>query len=241
MSGQRVRPSLDLEGQLAAQGCTYIVGLDEVGRGALAGPVMVGAAAIPAKSVSDLVVPAGLADSKMLSATKRESMVESLKAWSAAWAVGAASNQEIDEWGIVPALGLAALRALQRVEEQLAVRAESPDEGRKPVLAAILDGPHDYISPAANTLNAPALSVLPRVTTQIKADASCASVACASVIAKVTRDRLMVELAGSDPALVPYDWAHNKGYGSPQHLAAIEELGPTAYHRVSWHLTSSRS
>ena len=150
-----VIPTLDLERAIAEQGYDVIVGFDEVGRGSLAGPVMVGAAAIWARDlggfsgvrggesagrgesgesgdldgaeaeaaggasgagVAPLEVPKGVADSKMLTERKREAIFDELEQWCAAWAVGAASNTEIDEWGISYALGVAALRALAEVE-----------------------------------------------------------------------------------------------------------------------------
>ncbi len=155
-----VIPTLDLERAIAEQGYDVIVGFDEVGRGSLAGPVMVGAAAIWARDlggfsgvrggesggrgesgesgdldgagaeaaggaggagVAPLEVPKGVADSKMLTERKREAIFDELEQWCAAWAVGAASNTEIDEWGISYALGVAALRALAEVERKLGV------------------------------------------------------------------------------------------------------------------------
>ncbi|WEV46435.1 ribonuclease HII [Bifidobacterium sp. ESL0690] len=225
-----VAPTLDLERELAGQGFDLIVGFDEVGRGALAGPVMVGAAAVWARDLEGLDVPDGVADSKLLTEHKREAMFESLRSWCTASAVGQASNKEIDEWGISYALGIAALRAVNEVERELKI-----DSGQLRV-GAILDGPNDYISKAAGTFDAPAVSILPNVTTKVKADQSCALVSTASVIAKVTRDRLMVALAQGNPNYAPYQWQHNKGYGSAAHRAAIAKYGPTPLHRVSWHL-----
>lgn len=224
-----ITPTLDLERQLAQDGCDLIVGFDEVGRGALAGPVMVGAAAIDAHGIAARQVPDGVEDSKLLSARRRESMVDALRAWCTACAVGQATNVEIDEWGISHALGIAALRALNAVETQLHLAV--------PVrVGAILDGPYDYISKALNTFDAPLLPVAAQVTTRVKADQQCASVATASVIAKVTRDRLMVDISQGNPIYEPYHWAQNKGYGSQQHRAAITRFGATDLHRHSWHL-----
>ncbi|WEV58724.1 ribonuclease HII [Bifidobacterium sp. ESL0728] len=223
-------PTLDLERELAGRGFDLIVGFDEVGRGALAGPVMVGAAAVWARDLDGLDVPDGVADSKLLTEHKREAMFEGLCSWCAASAVGQASNKEIDEWGITYALGIAALRAVNEAERELNI-----DSGEFRV-GAILDGPNDYISKAAGTFDAPVVPIVPKVTTKVKADQSCALVSTASVIAKVTRDRLMVALAQGNPNYAPYQWQHNKGYGSAAHRAAIAEYGPTPLHRVSWHL-----
>lgn len=297
-----VAPTLGLERELAGQGFDLIVGFDEVGRGALAGPVMVGAAAVWARDLDGLDVPDGVADSKLLTEHKREAMFEDLRSWCAASAVGQASNKEIDEWGISHALGIAALRALNELERELGIIGIasnhnaflsggaveiSPDDGsvsrgssslpasadrlshtgsaaaplRVPEsiataydkitsnsstamtplpasvrVGAILDGPNDYISKATGTFDAPAVPILPNVTTKVKADQSCALVSTASVIAKVTRDRLMVALSQGNPEYAPYQWQHNKGYGSAAHRAAIAKYGPSPLHRVSWHL-----
>lgn len=278
-----ITPTLDLERSLAAQGYDLITGFDEVGRGALAGPVMVGCAAIWARDlepldVDDAVelsgrtylgVPDGVADSKMLTEHRREAIFDELRDWCAAYAVGQASNTEIDEWGITYALGVAALRALSQVERELGLRlggglaarkasmesAGEIVEGRPgdsvgesigncgesvralPKVAGILDGPSDYITKALNTFDAPDVPIPADITTKVKGDQHCATVATAAVIAKVTRDRLMVDLAQSNPRYAAYEWAHNKGYGSAVHRTAIAEHGPTPLHRVSWHLT----
>lgn len=278
-----ITPTLDLERSLAAQGYDLITGFDEVGRGALAGPVMVGCAAIWARDLEPLDgddavelfgrtylgVPDGVADSKMLTEHRREAIFDELRDWCAAYAVGQASNTEIDEWGITYALGVAALRALSQVERELGLRlggglaarkasmesAGEIVEGRPgdsvgesigncgesvralPKVAGILDGPSDYITKALNTFDAPNVPIPADIMTKVKGDQHCATVATAAVIAKVTRDRLMVDLAQSNPCYAAYEWAHNKGYGSAAHRTAIAEHGPTPLHRVSWHLT----
>ncbi|NEG55110.1 ribonuclease HII [Bifidobacterium platyrrhinorum] len=224
-----ITPTLDLERDLAARGYDLIAGFDEVGRGALAGPVMVGCAVIRAKDLAHLAVPDGVADSKLLTEHRREAIHDELTDWAAAWAVGAASNAEIDEWGITHALGIAALRALAEAERKLGVG----DSGVR--VGAILDGPSDYITKALNTFDAPDVPVPADVTTKVKGDRSCATVATAAVIAKVTRDRLMTALA-DDPRYAVYEWAHNKGYGTEAHRAAIAEHGPSDLHRLSWKL-----
>lgn len=149
--------------------------------------------------------PHGLTDSKLLTVKRRTELAVVLEKWVTAYALGHASPEEIDELGMTAALRLAAGRALQ----DLPVR---PD-------AVILDGKHDY-------LGAPW-----RVRTVIKGDRSCVAVAAASVIAKVRRDKMMAEL-GADHA--DFGFAANAGYPSPVHKAALEERGPTPYHRLSW-------
>ncbi|MCU1413126.1 MAG: ribonuclease, partial [Microbacteriaceae bacterium] len=193
------------------QGARYVIGCDEVGRGAIAGPVAVGLCVI------DLTVgpvPVGLRDSKMLIEKKRELLAPLAAAWVLHSAVGLASAEEVDRLGIIACLGLAAKRALVSLHESGARVAES---------VVLLDGSHNWLSPA--------LSTPLRVQTRVKADRDCASVAAASVIAKVHRDRLMID---RDVVTPGYGWASNKGYGSTDHYAAIDELGPSDIHRLTW-------
>jgi ribonuclease HII len=129
-------------------------------------------------------------------------------------AVGWAPAREIDEVGIMRALGLAAIRAIA----DLRAHGIVPEEA-----IVVLDGNYDYVSPAG----AVGLTVRP----VIKADRDCASAAAASVIAKVARDALMTRLHDDVPA---YQWARNKGYASPEHREAIREHGLTVEHRASW-------
>ena len=195
-------PTLDMERAIAASGYDVIVGFDEVGRGSLAGPVMVGAAAIRTCDLagsSPLAVPDGVADSKMLTEHRREAIFEELKSWCASWAVGSASNTEIDDWGISYALGIAALRALGQAEEKLGIDGDGMLDGKPVKVGAILDGPNDYITKALNTFDAPDVPVPAEVSTKVKGDRYCATVATAAVIAKVTRDHIMVELGNATP------------------------------------------
>ena len=229
-------PTLELERTLAAQGYDVIVGFDEVGRGSLAGPVMVGAAAIWARDLPTLTVPEGVADSKMLTEHRREAIFHPLRRWCASSAVGQASNTEIDEWGITYALGVAALRALDELERQLGIGGATQTPQSVIRVGGILDGPNDYITAALGTFDAPDVPVPAHIITKVKGDQHCATVAAAAVIAKVTRDHLMVDIAKGNPAYEPYGWARNKGYGSQVHRDAIAKYGPTPLHRLSWHL-----
>lgn len=230
-----VIPTLDMERTLAElRHYDLIIGLDEVGRGALAGPVMVGAVALRSLRLTQLEVTPGVADSKLLSAQKREAMIDALEAWSDSWAVGESSNTEIDEFGIMHALGMAALRAIAELESAL-LPAQSSKLPVRPAICAILDGSYDYISPVIDSFDAPDLLCPIDVVTKVKADQQCATVSSASVIAKVTRDRVMVSLA-QQAAYAAYGWDRNKGYGSLAHRDAIAQLGPSQLHRVTWHL-----
>lgn len=203
-------PTLDVERDLFANGSRIVVGVDEVGRGAIAGPVVVGVAVI--QSITDF--PTGLRDSKLISASKREKLAQPVADWTDGIAVGEASAAEIDEFGIVSALG----RAAERAFATLAIDGHDLTGA-----TVILDGSHNWLAKSL----VPAMDI--RVRT--KADRDCAVVAAASVWAKVYRDRLMVDSSGESDT---YGWASNKGYGSSGHFDAIREHGATPFHRRTW-------
>lgn len=192
-------PSRAVENELWAAGHDVVVGVDEVGRGAWAGPIMVGAAVIPR---TKRIV--GVRDSKMLTEVERERLFTKIASWCEAWAVGAASQQECDELGMSAAQRLAAQRAI----EGLGV---VPDQ-------VLIDGKWDFVGGGRSR----------RI---VKGDASCLSIAAASVLAKVTRDRYMRAEAPNFPG---YDFEFNKGYPCPRHKAALQAYGPTSIHRRSW-------
>lgn len=159
-------------------------------------------------------VPEGLRDSKLVTELRRPEVAARAAAWVQASAVGWASAAEIDEVGIMRALGLAASRAVQAVADQGAALDGA---------LVLLDGNHDYLS---KVHPAPL-----RVRPVVKADRDCASVSAASVIAKVARDTYMTELHETDPA---YQWDRNKGYASSAHRDAIRTVGLSPHHRASW-------
>jgi len=204
-------PTLRLERAMHRDGVKLVIGCDEVGRGAIAGPVAVGLSVVGAGIGKH---PAGLRDSKMLSEKRREELSPLALKWSHFAAVGLASALEVDTIGIIAALGLAGRRALTQLHEAGVAIHES---------VVLLDGSHDWLTPA--------LTKPPRVHLQVKADRDCASVAAASVIAKVHRDRLMIDADGTLPG---YGWRGNKGYGSTEHYAAIDALGASELHRHTW-------
>ena len=216
-----VRPDLRYERALLRAGARVVVGMDEVGRGALAGPVSVGAVAV---DLTTRTCPRGVADSKLLTAAARKRLLPALGRWGVARAVGHASPDEIDTFGIIAALRLAGRRALASLG--------------LPVDLVLLDGSHDWLSPPGQAAlfgddDLPLADPAVAVRTKVKADRSCASVAAASVLAKCERDALMVGLADEHPA---YLWHENKGYGSPEHVEALRLLGPCVLHRRSWRL-----
>ena len=204
-------PHLDVEQGLVDQGFTVVIGLDEVGRGALAGPVSVGAVAWwPGAGAP----PEGIRDSKLVPEKSRDSLAASVKQWISLVAVGHAEPEEIDNDGIVPSLGVAALRAVSAVVQRFA-------EGTKPIV--LLDGSQDWLSALLPT-------PIP-VVTKVKADRDCLSVAAASLVAKVERDTLMRGFATEYPA---YGFDSHKGYGSAKHMAALREHGLSPLHRRSF-------
>jgi ribonuclease HII len=216
-------PTLDYERRFRGSGARLLAGIDEVGRGALAGPVSVGIAVVDLQRQTLL---ADVRDSKLLKVADRERLVPLVRDWAVGSAVGHASANEIDELGIIGALRLAGNRAW------FAVLAA----GITPEVV-LLDGSHNWLSPdlqpslfddapAAPGCDAP-------VHTLVKADMQCLSVAAASILAKVERDTMMGALHAQYPA---YGWDENKGYGTAAHKDALRAAGPTPYHRVSWQL-----
>jgi ribonuclease HII len=207
-----------MERSLLRDGVTHLACADEVGRGALSGPATVGIVVITAETRT---APQGVRDSKLLTPEARTRLAPKVRRWALSHSVGHASSDEIDEFGIIAALRLAGHRALA----QLTV---IPDK-------VLLDGNHDYLShPDQSALfGGPSglMAEVPPVVTAIKADMRCAAVAAASILAKTSRDALMVELAKSHPG---YGWHENKGYASPEHIEALRLLGPSAAHRRSW-------
>jgi ribonuclease HII len=204
-------PTFVLESELLERGAVTVIGCDEVGRGALAGPVAVGMVMVDATVGA---WPDGLKDSKLLPEPTRVRLAPQCESWALRHAVGMASAEEIDRHGITACLAMAGARAFAALLESGA---------RVDGAQIVLDGNHDYLSRALPAR----VPVLPR----IKADRSCASVAAASVIAKVTRDTLMIE---HDLTFPGYAWAGNKGYASRAHLDALARLGPSALHRRTW-------
>lgn len=214
-----------------------VVGMDEVGRGSLAGPVAVGAVLID-RSVGK--APAGLADSKLLPALRREQLVSPIRRWSRTSAVGWATPAEITELGLTQALRLAGIRALGLVGVGAGVRVgvggsdPSASSSVASPVCVLLDGSYDWLSAPAPTLFDEGAEA-PRqefdVITKVKADLTSRLVAAASILAKVARDRYMSALP--DPG---YDWGSNKGYASGRHVAALRELGPCSHHRLGWQL-----
>lgn len=196
----------------------YIIGIDEVGRGAIAGPVAVGAFVLDLQTLEQKVIPAKLQDSKLMTEKNRNTVFDELSIWEPGYAVGFVDAVEIDREGIVWALSQAAVRALTQLNETPTVR-EAIAAGQVHIL---LDGTHNWLSSVVSRIP---------VTVRPKADRDCVSVSAAACLAKVTRDRFMVELAKDHPH---YLLDGHKGYASAAHIEAIREHGPSKIHRVSW-------
>jgi ribonuclease HII len=203
------RPTLTLERRLLAQGFPYIPGLDEAGRGAWAGPVVAGAVILPLlrEQATEVAVPPelqGVRDSKLLSPRRREELFDVIQKRAWAVGVGVVRAEVIDSQGIVPATRQAmrlALASLKIAPQHLLI---------------------DYLPLSEVKLPQQAIA---------HGDALCLSIASASIIAKVHRDRLMVGLDAQFPG---YGFAQHKGYGTPAHRTALIRLGPSAIHRLSW-------
>ncbi len=216
-------PHFEIERALFDEGFSRLAAVDEVGRGSAFGPCCVGVVVLEPSAGA---FPASLRDSKLLSDATREALIEPLREWVLDAAVGESSAREIDEFGLTAALRLAGWRALVSLRHV-------PD-------VILLDGSFDWLSAPAPSLLAPpypAVSLAP-VRTRVKAAMTCASVAAASVFAKVHRDRVIAELA---PRFPGYDLERNKGYVTSAHRAALERLGPSVLHRVTWNLSARGS
>jgi ribonuclease HII len=203
-------PSLRAEGRCFAEGCEAVAGMDEVGRGAWAGPVSIGIAVVTRGCGRRL--PRGVRDSKQLAPAQREALFAPLARSLAAWAVGHASNEECDELGMTAAQRLAAKRALDQLEV-------APD-------IVLLDGRVDFLVDRST-----GASQFPPVRLIVKGDAVAKSISAASVLAKVTRDRLMEAESEHYPW---YGFERNRGYPSPQHKMALASWGCTPLHRRTW-------
>lgn len=199
--------ALTHEHRFAAEGYAVVAGLDEAGRGALAGPVAAGAAVLPLDGVEQL---SEVRDSKTLSAAKRAALHDLIQGVAVTCAVGMASAAEIDEFGIAPATRLAMQRAIEALDPQ--PQALIIDWVRLPVVN------------------------LPQVALK-KGERHSLSVAAASILAKVTRDRWMIKAAADYPQ---YGFDGHKGYGTAAHRAAIAECGGCAIHRHTFEPLRSR-
>lgn len=214
---------LSMEAELLALGAGSVIGMDEVGRGCIAGPVGVGAVRFDLAELLAGDVPPGIHDSKQLRAAMRQEIDRTVRAWQPHHAVGAASVEEIDALGMSAALCLAGRRALAQLPA---------------VDWVLLDGSYDWLSrpltlDCLDIFGTAADIAVPRVRTVVKGDSTRVTIAAASVIAKVERDALMTRLATEHPE---YLWDRNAGYATAAHRAALAEHGITRHHRRSFRL-----
>ncbi len=201
VGSKKPAPTRDIERSLWAKGYETVVGIDEVGRGAWAGPLTVGAAVVPRDTRVN-----GIRDSKLLSEARREFLFDRIAEWCVSWSTGSATQQECDELGMSAAQKLAARRAIAGL-------TVVPD-------VAVTDGTWDFVSPA-----------VAKVEMVVKADLRCLSVAAASILAKVVRDREMRAWAEHYPH---WSFDTNKGYPCPVHKASLTGYGPSSIHRRTW-------
>ena len=198
-ANRRTAPSLSFERELWAAGHDLVVGVDEVGRGAWAGPLAVGAAVLPQDRRVNKV-----RDSKLLTEVEREALYDRIGEWCRAWSVGFASVEECNELGMAEAQRVAARRAIEGLQLE-------PDR-------VLIDGNWDFVGGG-------------RTKKLVKGDRRVLSIAAASILAKVTRDRVMRRESESFPG---YDFDLNKGYPCPRHKTALRAYGPTSIHRTQW-------
>ena len=196
----RLKQLKEFENKLYKTGLTYIAGIDEAGRGPLAGPVTVGAVIMRPDSFIE-----GINDSKKISESKREKLYEQITNEAISWSVGIVDQKEIDELNILNATKKALTQAIEGLETK-------PDR--------ILVDALEHI----DTKGVPYTSI-------IKGDAKVYSISCASIIAKVTRDRIMREY---DEVYPQYGFAKHKGYGTAAHIEAIKKYGLTPIHRKTF-------
>ncbi len=192
-------PGLRLERELWHNGCEFVAGIDEVGRGSWAGPLTLAAVVVPREKRLYKV-----RDSKMLTESERELMHDRVLDWAEHVAVAHATQQECDELGMSAAQKLAAKRALDSIGV--------------PIDHVLVDGNWDFVETHPTTMI-------------VKGDAISISIAAASIVAKVTRDRMMRAWDADHPA---YGFAGNKGYPCPRHKAALAAYGPSTIHRRRW-------
>ena len=189
----------ELENELLDRGIAPLCGVDEAGRGPLAGPVCAAAVMLP----RNLVIP-GLNDSKKLSPKKRDALYDAILAQAVSYGIAFATVEEIEKWNILGATFLAMNRAIEQLSE--------------PPALALIDGNRN----SGIQVNSQCV---------VGGDGKCAEIAAASILAKVTRDRLMLELDAQYPQ---YGFARHKGYGTVQHIAALRQYGPCPAHRRSF-------
>ncbi len=198
----RVTPHLREEKALRGQGYTLIAGIDEAGRGALMGPVVAAAVILPERFRGTW--RKHVRDSKQLSPARREELYHHITGSAVAWGVGAVSSRDIDDIGIAPATRRAMVTAVESLQQ-------APDY----LLI-------DYFKLPETPLPQHGI---------VHGDSICFSIACASILAKVTRDRLVSELDGTYPG---YGFAEHKGYGTEEHLNCLRRLGPCPVHRATF-------
>ena len=196
---------LDYERDCWARGLTTVAGMDEVGRGPLAGPVVASVVVLE----EGTAIP-GATDSKLLEPAEREALAREILTRARAVGIGASSPREIDRINILQATCTAMNRAMAQARRRLGTAPSRVVVDGLPLKT--VDWPHDAV---------------------VGGDRAVHSIACASIVAKVCRDRLMRQLARRYPA---YGWDHNAGYATPDHRAAIRELGPTPHHRMTFGL-----
>lgn len=208
------KPSLKEEKKLWQKGYQYVVGLDEVGRGAFAGPIVAGAVVFPKNIIKNKNLLSEINDSKLLTPLKRERLSKEIKKSAFIYAIAKINVQTINKLGIGKANQMAFRKVLKNMQKKI--------KNEKPFV--LVDGFHIRYLKGVGLRNQKAI---------IKGDRKCVSIAAASIIAKVYRDRLMRKLHKTYPN---YFFVRNKGYGTKEHQEALKKYGFCVFHRRSFHL-----
>lgn len=200
----------------------FIIGFDEVGRGAIAGPVVVAGVLLKSEQLKG-EIPEGLKDSKLISEKKRPIILEAVKTLFPIHALAESSAQQVDSEGIIASLASAAKRSLDAILSMYPQNATDTRPNPSNTLL-LLDGSHNWLTDALPEWDS---------MTKVKGDRDCVSMAAASLIAKVHRDELMIRLSNEEK-YAGYAWDKNKGYGAKIHYEGIEIYGVSDMHRASW-------
>lgn len=219
------KPSFHYEKRLWKSGFEVVVGIDEVGRGSFAGPVVAAACAFTPQ-IQNQNLKVKIDDSKKLSAGKRETADKWIKENAATWGIGQASASEINRVGLVKATSSSFRRAVVDAQKRL-------DQRINYLLIDAFYIPYLDGFPSARKVRKKGRVVTSKTRQQaiVDGDEKSLSIAAASIVAKVYRDDLMIKL-GKKPLYKKYDWEKNKGYGTKYHRIALKEHGPTRYHRM---------
>lgn len=232
------KPNLNEEKQFWETKAAFVFGVDEAGRGCLAGPVYSAVFAFP-KNTSFESIPSEIRDSKQITEKNREKIFELVKESALFFGIGSANAQEVDEWNILRATHLSVARAMEQALAAMDASTVGDAVGADEI-SFLADGNRGLLGPSKFFLQSHAheFPLLKKLFAKgfvekaiVKGDTKVASIGAASILAKVSRDRYMRELAERDPR---YDFDVHKGYGTERHLLKLKQYGASSEHRISY-------